>query len=144
MSSWRPFPQLAHTNQEGTNVITIDTENRCGICDHPHENHSIRYAAVAGDHTWRPAIWAGPASQTPVPHPDDGVTIAVDPSGGGGCLPARDVAEWIERTDPAPVEAPPLPPAPEKCYPIGAVNLPVEYARPSFIDRIRNARKAKP
>lgn len=71
----------------------------CGACDHPREDHAVRYAAGIGMHPWRPAPQSG-ASQTPpiVPHPDGGITLALDPtdptgsriaSGGGDRLPYR-------------------------------------------------------
>lgn len=55
-------------------------------------------------------------------------------------LPPTDaeLRQRIEDTDPAPVDEP-LPPVPESCYPPGAVNLPIQYAKAGALRRIFNA-----
>jgi len=75
------------------------------------------------------ATWPKPPQ--PIPHPAGGITYPASES---------DYRQWLE-TDPDPA---PLPPVPESNYPPGAVDLPVEHARPSAIRRILNAtRKAR-
>jgi len=65
----------------------------CGICGHPASGHGTRYAALAGDHQWRPVRepYIGPV---PVPHPDGGLTYQADSS---------RAAQWWEDHDPDPV-----------------------------------------
>jgi hypothetical protein len=133
-------------------MTDIDTRTDCGACGRPQADHGVRYAAGLGDHTWLPdfespmldGIRARHSAPATVPHPDGGVTIAVDPSrpGGGDRLPARDVSEWIETTDPAPAEAP-LPPVSESSYPPDAVDLPIQYSNIGLIRRILNAANRK-
>lgn len=68
----------------------------------------------------------------------------VDAEPIGDSLPHRDVGEWIERTDPAPVEEPRFEPYQwTEAEAAAKREWTAAQPRPSFIDRIRNATNRK-
>jgi hypothetical protein len=92
------------------------------------------YIALAGEHDWFPPREYGPVaterrtSPRITPHPDGGVTL-----------------QWVEDTDPAPVEPPPLPSEQEaQLAAAGLEGAAAGRQISAAFRRILNARKDKP